>query len=121
MNAKRKRKLQTIYSRVPRVKCKGLCDKISCTELALSVDEVKNLHKESGEVTKMRDGLCNHLKDGRCKVYGDRPVVCRLWGVTESMRCPHGCEAERILSDGEARKIVNDVFKLSDGKWVDNT
>lgn len=120
MNSKRERKLNNLYSEVPSIKCKGLCAAISCTELALSIDEVRNLHKDSGKPVKLENGQCNHLQEGRCQSYDKRPVICRLWGVTESMRCPHGCEAEKILSDGEAKDLIRRVFKLSDGKWTDN-
>lgn len=101
------------------MKCIGKCASIACTELALSIDEVKNLAKV-GKPPKIENGLCNHLKEGKCQSYDQRPVLCRLWGAVESMRCPYGCEAERIMTDGEARDLIRQVFKLSDGKWTDN-
>jgi hypothetical protein len=28
---------------------------------------------------------------GTCAVYDVPPMICRLWGIAEAMRCPHGC------------------------------
>jgi len=33
---------------------------------------------------------CVHLGDGGCQVYEDRPVICRLFGTTPALLCPHG-------------------------------
>jgi Fe-S-cluster containining protein len=38
---------------------------------------------------------CPALSDaGRCTVYDDRPFVCRIYGVTEMLACPYGCEPD---------------------------
>lgn len=34
---------------------------------------------------------CPALSAGRCTAYEVRPTMCRLWGVSEGMACPHGC------------------------------
>ena len=30
----------------------------------------------------------------RCRVYEDRPTLCRLWGLLKSLECPWGCVPE---------------------------
>lgn len=40
---------------------------------------------------------------GRCSVYEIRPLICRLWGVVETMKCHYGCEPERYLTDEEGK------------------
>ena len=40
--------------------------------------------------------------DGACAIYAHRPMVCRLFGLTEAMACPHGCIPERWLTEAEA-------------------
>lgn len=32
--------------------------------------------------------------DRRCGVYEVRPLICRLWGIIESLPCPYGCVPE---------------------------
>jgi hypothetical protein len=33
---------------------------------------------------------CAHLGPHGCTVYDERPLVCRLFGTTERLPCPHG-------------------------------
>lgn len=44
--------------------------------------------------------------DGRCRGYEGRPALCRTWGMTKSLRCPHGCEPSRWMTDQECGEIV---------------
>jgi len=84
--------------------------------------EVKHLYKITREPIKMKNGYCTNLVLGKCKTYEDRPTVCRLWGVTETMECSFGCKPERLLAEGEARKILAEVANLfnEQGKFVTN-
>jgi hypothetical protein len=52
------------------------------------------------------DYYCPALHEGRCRVYDDRPTICRLWGATESMPCPHGCTPEDALSQPESHELL---------------
>ena len=111
MNRKRRSKLERIYDKIPAIKCKGLCF-ITCGELGLSKGEFVQLTKVTGKAPKVINGECNYLVDNKCTVYKDRPSVCRLYGVVENMRCPYGCEAERILTEREARAIMDDISRF---------
>lgn len=122
MNAKRLRKLKNLYDLIPKIKCRGKCQH-SCTEVALSIGEVKHLYKITRKPIKQEKGFCTYLEGGNCSVYDDRPAVCRMWGVVESLRCPHGCEAERVMTDAEARNLFRQITVcLGDvpGQFVDN-
>ena len=33
---------------------------------------------------------CPHLGDNGCQVYAERPLICRLFGTTPRLACPHG-------------------------------
>lgn len=90
------------------IDCKGLCQN-SCGPLPLGKTEERRLVEErSGRKLQTASrGLCSMLSpNGRCTVYSDRPTICRLWGVVESMRCPHGCKPERVLSDPEGFALL---------------
>lgn len=43
---------------------------------------------------------------GRCRAYGARPAICRLYGVTEGLPCEYGCVPERVMTDAEAREVL---------------
>ena len=48
-----------------------------------------------------KDGTCCLLnkENGECKVYNIRPMICRLWGLVEMMKCPHGCVPDKVLNN----------------------
>ena len=50
-------------------------------------------------------------ESGDCAVYADRPMICRLWGVVETMRCPHGCVPERWLTDEEGFAYLTEAAR----------
>jgi len=104
--------LDRIYRAVPTVACKGLCSE-SCGPIAMSADEHRRI-ADSGidiptpmQLLESDDPTCPALADGRCTVYGARPLICRLWGAVESMPCPHGCEvAPGLLMDAGAQALI---------------
>jgi hypothetical protein len=57
---------------------------------------------------------------GRCRIYSDRPMVCRLWGVVESMPCPYGCLPEGgLLSDVDGMALLGDAMVAGGAVLVD--
>jgi Fe-S-cluster containining protein len=57
-------------------------------------------------------GACPHLAFGKCTAYDSRPLVCRLYGVAEGLRCEHGCEPDRLLTDKQTRRIIAEAGKI---------
>lgn len=109
------RQLDHLYEHVPVVKCKGLCTD-SCGPVvqhqSMTGQELLRLQDTGGLRSgrmRRRPDVCPYLNaEGRCDVYEVRPLICRLWGVTDHplMRCPHGCEVEVILSDPQAKMLM---------------
>ncbi len=128
--------MQAIYDKVPAVECKGLCGRnrhntccgpIGCTVLeAVLLDQYDGIECEwetafEGCVRQVvkdyTDMVCPHLGlDGRCRAYEARPLICRVWGATKRMRCPHGCEPKRWLSEEEFMKLMIASNKVS-AEW----
>lgn len=93
-------RLQALYAQVPDIPaCQGLChDSCGPIEPSVGIAERHNLerasNRELGCVTMAgpRQGDCSMLtEDRRCSAYDDRPMICRLWGAVENMKCPFGC------------------------------
>ncbi len=91
-------------ARVDSLKCKGLC--VECCELIPYPKRIRDLYPgldlpaNHFQVTfRTADGKkpCPFLTEGRCSIYANRPALCRLWGNTERLRCPFGCEREGPL------------------------
>lgn len=90
--------------------CTGACDEV-CGSIAMSRGEFGHLTKVTGKKPQMIGDRCNYLTKDGCAAYDDRPAVCRLFGGVETMQCPY-CVPEKLISEGEARKIMDDVSNL---------
>ena len=104
-------KLEKIYRKLPKLKCKGLCT-ASCSLIKLSPLERKIITQKVGDDPFIRDEqfldyISKHSpEEGKCSVYSIRPLICRLWGLVKKMACPFGCVPERWLTDDEAAKYL---------------
>lgn len=116
-------KLQQIYDSLPTMKCKGLCQSF-CGPIKMSRLEEKRIEKESGismemnmeklVETVMTAATCPQLdhSTGRCSIYAIRPLICRVFGMIKRLKCPHGCEPSKWLTDKEFRAIALKIEKL---------
>ena len=112
---RRKQSLEDVYRKIPQVECKGLCID-SCGPITMSKAEDDRLRECGVEIPPIaeavakiergQDYFCPALKDGRCSVYEQRPTICRLWGATESMRCPHGCTPANALTQTQSHELL---------------
>jgi Fe-S-cluster containining protein len=108
--------LQEIYDEIPDIECKGECHE-SCGPIAYS-DAEANRIEQSGESppepvsgSHRCDKLIPLVK--KCSIYEDRPLICRLFGVVEGMKCPHGCKPEGgYLSDVRAFQLMRKAEKI---------
>ena len=115
--------LDRIYRSVPTVECQGLCAQ-SCGPIDMSPTERRRIEALgvtippparllADMINNPRGGTCPALTDGRCSVYQDRPLICRLWGAVESMPCPHGCTVTPgLLMDAGAHSLIARSLKL---------
>jgi hypothetical protein len=80
--------------------------------------EIPPMAEALAAIDRGEDYYCPALVDGRCSVYEDRPTVCRLWGATESMPCPHGCRPDRPLSQDESHQLLRRAAAAGGGmEW----
>jgi Fe-S-cluster containining protein len=119
MNRKKRqkieRKLEEFYKSLPTVNCKGLCQE-SCGPIAMTEFEYDRLMEKAKNPLTISDddGTCSMLKDGRCSVYEVRPLICRLWGLTKEMECPHGCVPTRWISRAEGFELLTKAHELTE-------
>lgn len=106
-------KLEAIYALVPELKCKGKCAG-SCGPIGFMEAEVENMKAKHGAVPgHLPDLTCSMLSGGRCTIYAERPLICRLWGNVRAMQCPFGCVPERFLEDDEAYGLMDLIAALA--------
>lgn len=66
------------------------------------------------EIPPLQNGLtCGLLKKGRCSIYANRPLICRLFGVAKELPCPFGCKPERWLEKPEVYMLMQRADNLT--------
>lgn len=110
--------LDAIYAELPKLRCIGKCQD-ACGPILLHAAEAKRFEAEGLAVPDIPSMLasghldCTYLGPlGNCTIYDKRPLICRLYGMVEKMRCEHGCQPERWLSDDEAHDIMRRIDAL---------
>lgn len=63
-----------------------------------------------GGFTHTDDIMCDKLThDKRCSIYEDRPAICRIYGLTRALKCPHGCIPSEWMEDDEILRLFIDL------------
>ena len=121
--------LDALYATLPKLNCQGKCV-ACCQTFGMTGLEQRRLERQVGPLKTKRlrcdtesgqtlgvhnvlKGVCPLLKDGVCSAYEIRPAICRVWGTTLLMQCPHGCQPERLLTEAEAFRFMQAVMRLS--------
>lgn len=130
-----------LYAKIPRVNCTGRCGRnrndTCCGPIGCSVIEAQLLEQFDGircdweyhspgnvimNLPAEQRMVCPHLGvDGRCIAYDVRPLICRLFGVVEDLRCPWGCKPERLMTKSEVAKLWIEIQRRAtrDQKWIE--
>jgi uncharacterized protein len=108
--------LDDIYAQLPTVECQGRCQS-SCDSVKMTEPERARILERHGRTVPdgmFGERLCPALSPfGRCSVYADRPFICRLWGLTPQLRCPHGCRpAGGFMPDEMAYPLLDRLRAL---------
>lgn len=121
--------IRRLYARLPDMTCQGHCHE-SCGPVGMTTVELKALERNVGYsidavvhgpheqafIFAKPDLSCPVLKGKRCSAYSDRPLICRLWGMVEDMKCPYGCKPERYLTHGEALGLLAEAESIAKGQ-----
>lgn len=113
--------LQALYDQIPPIPdCDGRCW-TSCGPIDMSDRERQHIRQAGYRITPWREALasidafyCEALTSGkRCAVYDMRPMVCRLWGAAEGLKCPFGCIPEGgWLSDHDGYRLIMESMRI---------
>lgn len=113
--------LEALYEALPEMRCGGKCWD-SCGPIGMSTLERRVIKEKTGQ--EIPRGIvynsslattCPQLTFlKRCRIYEHRPLICRLWGLVETLKCPYGCVPEGgHLSEEEGWVLINRVLALS--------
>lgn len=80
--------------------------------MTTSSEEIARLpEKSTAEHQAALDNYsCPYLGAKGCEVYGERPLICRLFGTTPKLVCPRGRRPE-VMIDAEVEQQVFTYFK----------
>jgi Fe-S-cluster containining protein len=112
--------LNELYDRVPVINCKGSC-RTTCTVIEMSDRErariadhgvtIPPLTAPAGRIDPKPCAALGPL--GQCMVYEVRPMICRIWGVTEDLPCPYGCvPTGDYLTTAEAFELLGEANQV---------
>lgn len=85
------RKIRFFRKHIPPFECIPGCHDC-CGPVTASSEEMAMLPAKTDEEheTALTNMTCPHLGDKGCKVYAERPLICRLFGTTPLLACPRG-------------------------------
>lgn len=121
--------MRALYAELPTIECKGLCanscgpidmndvERARLVELGVDIPVFTQEAARRWAANQRVDDcpalgpmhqhpLMANVRMAKCTVYEDRPLICRLWGLSESMPCPNGCKPSRFLTDEEAYEFI---------------
>lgn len=119
--------LDKLYAALPRVACKGLCAG-ACASIPLTDLEARRLqaatHKKPRTLPMAATDQpgaghvrCVYLTaSNRCEAYAERPLICRVYAVLETMSCPFGCVPDRWMGTLEFFALAQRVENIGGGR-----
>lgn len=104
-----KRSLEELYKSLPTINCKRLCQECCGPVIPSALLPAEAVKFSILPIISVRQDLtCGALLLGQCSVYSNRPLICRLYGCVEAMRCPFGCEPAFWMTDEQVEEILRE-------------
>jgi len=100
------RKIDLLRRQIPRFDCVPGCHDC-CGPVTASSEEMSRLPRKSAaeQEAALVEYNCVHLGPQGCQVYEQRPLICRLFGTTPNLPCPHGRGPEQPIEAHVERQV----------------
>ena len=102
--------LRSAYKKIPKFDCiegcTDCCGIVVWTEMELERVKERKFHTDTD---------CPYIGPKGCTVYGQRPLVCRMFGAVDAplLECSHGRGPKKKLSEEEGEKIMEAYKQFS--------
>lgn len=99
-------KIRYFRTRIPSFDCVPGCHdccgpvRVTTTEIALLPEKSELEHQAALDAWS-----CPYLGATGCEVYGERPLICRLFGTTPRLVCPKGRRPKDMIEPELEREI----------------
>lgn len=100
------RKIDELRQRIPSFTCIVGCHDC-CGPVTASSEELARLpvKSQAEHEAALAEWNCVHLGKHGCEAYGERPLICRLFGTTPRLLCPNGKRPVYMIDPGTEREI----------------
>ncbi|MBS7662529.1 YkgJ family cysteine cluster protein [Pseudomonas lalucatii] len=100
------RKIDHLRRQIPAFACVPGCHDC-CGPVTASSEEMARLPVRSAaeHEAALARWDCVHLGPQGCRVYDQRPLICRLFGTTASLPCPRGRGPEQATAPALERQV----------------
>ncbi len=100
------RTIDALRLRIPQFTCIVGCHDC-CGPVTASSEELARLpvKSEAAHAAALAEWSCPHLGVHGCEVYAERPLICRLFGTSPSLRCPNGARPVYMIDARTEREI----------------
>ncbi|MBI3772860.1 MAG: YkgJ family cysteine cluster protein [Gammaproteobacteria bacterium] len=107
---KNDRTIRYLRARIPSFECTPGCHDC-CGPVTTSSEEMARLpvKNEAAHATALAELSCPHLGSHGCRVYAERPLICRLFGTTPRLACPNGKGPAQMVDP----KIEQQVYRFN--------
>ncbi|MGL4996181.1 MAG: YkgJ family cysteine cluster protein [Deefgea sp.] len=98
--------IRFLRQRIPSFECIPGCHDC-CGPVTTSPEEMSRLPRKTAaeHEAALAELNCPHLAEKGCTVYLERPLICRLFGTTPSLPCPHGRRPELMIAPEIEKQI----------------
>ena len=103
--------VKELYKKIPKFECAKGCNKC-CGIVPVVPQEAKNLNLKNVKLLPHSGLTCKFTSKNGCTVYENRPLLCRLFGVVQTMACTCGGKPERLLTSEEENQLIQAYFYL---------
>lgn len=103
-------KIRFFRRHIPAFDCTPGCHDC-CGPVTASSEEMARLPVKSDEThaLALAELSCPHLGENGCQSYGERPLICRLFGTTPRLPCPNGKRPE-VMIDARIEQRIFQYF-----------
>jgi Fe-S-cluster containining protein len=104
-------KIRFFRNHIPSFACEPGCHDC-CGPVTTSSIEMASLPEksEAEHEAALAELSCPHLGENGCEVYGERPLICRLFGTTPRLACPRGKRPD-IMIDPQIEEQIHQFMR----------
>lgn len=102
--------IKKLRDRIPVMECIPGCT-ACCGHVPWSLFEYSRLTDAQKAKLSTFTMKCPFAYDGKCNVYEERPITCRIFAVTEGLPCPRGVKADEILDTETITVLMKEYQK----------